>query len=196
MLEKIRDNAVEEDITRSVLSADGVASCWVHNEKDGSFNADYVVDLGVFGGPYSKSISLADCCQEFYETTSPKLNVNVGSLGSTSYGAIGAVAPATVIVGESTLTLGNDAAAGMTLRLTRNTGIVTGTLKLSGDAGKAVSATWKGVSLQGWGPGCGCAPGGDVFLPFVNGAFFFNDSVQNGTGKKLTIKRGGSLVVE
>lgn len=196
VLAKIHANAVEEDVTRSVLSADDVVSCWVHNEKDGTFNADYVVDFGVFGGPYSTSISLADCCQEYYETTSPELKVGVDSLGSTSYGTIGAIAPATVTVGESTLSLGNDAAAGMTLRLTRNTGIVTGSLKLSGDAGKTVSATWKGVILQGWGPGCGCAPGGDVYLPFVNGAFFFNDSVQNGVGKKLTIKRGGSLVVE
>jgi len=185
VLAKIRANAVADGITRAVLSADGVTSCWVRNEKDDSFNADYLVDLGVYGGPYLTTIDLAACCEEDYETTSPTLKFGDG-----------AAPDATVAVGPKTLSLKNPP-AGTTLRLAFNTGVVSGTVKVADSAGKQVSAAWKGVILQGWGPGCGCGPSEDgIYLPFVNGAYYFDDKVQNEGGKTLKVKRGGSVAVE
>jgi hypothetical protein len=185
VLAKIRANAVADGITRAVLSADDVTSCWVRNEKDDSFNADYLIEFGVFGGPYLTTIDLAACCQEYYETTSPTLKFG----GEDASGA-------TVAVGTKTLSLQNPP-VGTTLRLAFSTGVVSGTVKVADSAGKQVSAAWKGVILQGWGPGCGCGPSEDgIYLPFVNGAYYFDDKVQNEGGKTLKVKRGGSVAVE
>ena len=200
VLAKIRANAVEEDVTRAVFSADGVVSCWEHYEKDAGFGADYIVDFAVFGGPYDATVSLADCCQEYYETTSPTITFDTSLLGWTSYGVPGGSVTATVTVGEKTLSLAAGAPAGMTLKLSRGTGVVNGAVRIPyGDAGKAISATWKGVIVQGWGPGCGCDPGedGTVFLPFINGSYFFADKAASADGSKtISVKRGGSATVE
>ena len=199
VLAKIRANAVANAVTRAVFPADGVDGCWDHNERDSAFKADYTANLNIYGGPYSTTSDLAACCQENYETTSPTLKFDTAALDWTSYGLPGSVANTTVIVGEKTLVLQQGAPAGMTLRLTRNTGIVTGTVKIPyGDAGRTISATWKGVVVQGWGPGCGCDPGveGTVYLPFVNGSYYFNDKVSrevNGRTQTLTVKRGGKV---
>ncbi len=185
VLAKVRANAAADEETRAVLSADGVDSCWEHVEKDASFEADYIVDFGVFGGLYSTAVDLAVCCQENYETTSPKLKIDSIEAG-------------TVVVGSKSLKL-NGVTAEMTLRLTLATGVVAGSSAPAFDsAGNPIKASWKGVILQGWGPGCGCSPGGEgiVYLPFMNGAWFAEEKIKNEAGKSLKVKRGGQAIIE
>lgn len=203
---KILAKAAEKNEARAVLAVDGVRPCWIHEERDAAAGADYMVDLDAFGGLFRTDISLAACCEESYETTNPVLTAVTDTLGTTALGKPGVVAPASVDVAEKAMKLVSGAPAGMSLSLNRNTGIVTGAVRIPvGEAGKYISAKWSGVILQGWGPGCSdCGPGGsDVFRPFVNGSYFFTDKVsyevtQSGrtVTKTLSVKRGGELKVE
>ena len=201
VLATIEKDAVANDVARAVRAAAEATPRWVHCEKDPAADCDYYVDLGVYGGVFDAKVPLADCCQENYQTTSPILSFDTASLlGWTSYGVPGAVAESAVTVGTDKLTKAPDAPAGMTIVVNRATGVVSGAVKIPyGDAGKTITATWKGVILQGWGPDCGCAPGGEeLFMPFVTGAYYFADKVNyevaSGTRtveKTMTVKRGG-----
>ena len=60
-----------------------------------------------------------------------------------------------------------------------------------------VAASYKGVVLFGLGEGCGCGdPSSDVTLPFVVGGFTFSDSVQLDSGRKVSVKRGGTIDID
>lgn len=199
---KILANAVEADEARAVLNDDYITSVWTHKERDDAFNASYTVEFGVFGGPYSSTKDLAACCSAYYETTNPDLVFDFSSLGLTMYGepALGAYMVSTS-VGVKTLTFTDKTTvpAGMTMSLNRGTGVVSGSVRIPvGEDGKTVTARWKGVILQGWGPGCGCGDYEDnmVYLPFACGSYYFTDRISTEDGKKtMSVKRGGGVAI-
>lgn len=206
VLAKIKTGGYSDEEARSVLSADGIVASWAHMERDEAARADYEVELDVFGGPYNDSKSLAVCCQDAYETTSPILNF-VGDGLTTNLGELGAGVSTVVTVEEKRIFLSKDAPSGLTLSLNRRTGIVTGKVRLPYEDGRYVSANWKGVLLQGWGVACSeCSPGGDDigYRPFINGSFYFTDTIEyeeplasgKVTKKTLRVKRGGDVYLQ
>jgi hypothetical protein len=201
VLLKVLAGGYERREARSVMAADGVNSCWEHVERDAEANADYIVELGVHGGPFDPALDLAACCEEAYETNSPTAVFDTSALTDVSYGEPGASPVATVVVEPARLSFAPGAPAGLTLTLNRSTGIVSGSVKITFGT-KLVSAQWKGVLLQGWGPGClDCGPG-DInteYRPFINGTFFFSDKIGyqvGGRNKTVTVKRGGNVKAE
>ncbi|MGN0851949.1 MAG: hypothetical protein ACI4Q3_01075 [Kiritimatiellia bacterium] len=200
--ELLRD-AVEQKETnrRSVRAGDEAIPCWIHSERDVAAGAGYTADLGLYGSVYDKTEALDACCEEFFGSARQLLVFDVSNLGGLSWGTPSAPDSASVAVGANTVAL-TGAPAGTTLSFNRTTGIVSGGVRLScADTGKTVSAQWKGVVLTGYGEGCGCAPADEtVFLPFVNGTFYFTDrisyDVQVGTRnvtRTLSVRRAGSV---
>lgn len=202
VMSKVLAGGYEADTARSVLSVDNVKAYWEHVERDEEAEADYIVDLGVYGGPYLSTSDLADCCEEAYETTSPTALFDTSKLSNVSYGEIVSSPTATVTVVPTRLSLASGSPAGMTLSLNRSTGIVSGSVRLPLASG-FVTAQWKGVILQGWGPGCtDCGPGGAqvTYRPFINGAYYFRESrsytTTAGRKKTVSVKRGGDVSVQ
>ena len=177
-----------------------VGAFWQHTDK--YEETSYLVDLDIHGSQYSASANLADICLEGYETTTPTLSFGIdGLLGWTSFGEPSEVAGVQVTVLESTLKVAGGNAAGATLSFNRATGVVSGSFKIpcTADSGasKTVTATYKGVVLFGLGEGCGCGdPGSEVVLPFVVGGFTFSDKIELGNGRKVSVKRGGTIAVD
>ena len=185
----------EEGIVKNDAAVD---TCWTHVEKYPEFSYD--VSFAPYGGFYSSTNNFAAACLEGYETTTPVLSFDTSDL-ALSLGIPVDVAGATVTVGEKTLAVEKGSASGVTLSFNRSTGVVSGSFKLScladDSTQKTLSASYKGVVLIGWGPGCGCSPSLEdtVNLPFVNGAFYLNDTVEAG-GRRVKIKRGGVMSVD
>lgn len=203
---KILGNSAEDDESRSVLSDDDISSRWEHKERDEAFNAWYNVGFGVYGGLYrtkdaaGEDFNLAACCNEYYETVNPGLAFYSAMLNDTDIGNL-LLDPVETVVGAKTLTFADrlSVPAGMTMTLNRTTGVVSGAFRFdAGDGAKTVYANWKGVVVQGWGPGCACAPDedGTKYLPFVSGAYYYTDRITTPDGKRsLSVKRGGTVTV-
>ena len=196
---RIRKDALAEKDSdrRAVLSADGVVSCWWHGERIAGV-ADSLVDLGVYGAVYDRTEDLRTCCEEFYQTADLALGFDVEDLVDTAYGVPSAPAALQVTVTDSDIVVkpGQANPSSITLRLNRATGVVSGQFRLPcGD--KAVPATYRGVVVTGWGEGCGCGPtAGLKTLPLLNGSFWFSDRVPYGSGKTLSVKRGGLATID
>ena len=125
-----------------------------------------------------------------------------GLAGTLAAGTPQAVAPVGVVIGARTLTVDPNGpnACRATLSFNRATGVVSGTFRLpvtkADDTETTVTASYRGVMLIGWGPGCGCedsSAASDVKLPFVSGAFWVADKATDAaTGRARTVKRGGA----
>ena len=196
---RVRKDALAEKDSdrRAVLSAEGVVSRWKHGERIADV-ADYMVDVGVYGAVYDRTEDLRTCCEEFYETTDLTLGFDVEGLVSTSFGVPSAPAALQVTVTDNDIVVkpGQENPSGITLRLNRTTGIVSGLFRLACGE-KAVSATYRGVVVTGWGEGCGCGPtAGLKTLPLLNGSFWFSDRVSYGDGKAMSVKRGGLAAID
>lgn len=207
---RILANSGEIEEPRSVESDDGVYSRWEHKERDAAFNAWYKVGLGVYGGLYrtkdaeGKDFDLAACCTEYYETVNPVLAFYFSMLDEAGDEFL-VLDPVATAVGAKTLTFADKAAvpSGMTMSLNRTTGVVSGAFELSlkdADGSTTVPAKWKGVVVQGWGPGCNCAPGEDgiKYLPFVCGAYYYTDRIDIDTddgAKTTSVKCGGVVTI-
>lgn len=201
---KILKNAKASAERRCVLADESVVPYWVHGERDLEAEADYLVDMDVLGSYYDVTEDLGACCEEYYETKTPLLTFDTSTIGETASGKPVMPEIAETLVDEKSIKLSGKPTH-VTLSLNRATGVVSGTVKLScNDTGKTISAKWKGVIVTGWGEGCGCGPGGDdVFLPFVNGSYFFTDRLEYETTvgtrtvkKSLSVKRGGAAQIE
>ena len=177
-----------------------VKSCWQHTDK--YEETSYTVDFDIFGSNYDAAANLADVCLEGYETTTPTLSFGIDGLsGWTSFGEPSEVDGVQVTVSASTLKVAAGNAAGASLSFNRSTGVVSGSFKIpcTQESGvtKLVAASYKGVVLFGLGEGCGCGdPSSDVTLPFVVGGFTFSDSVQLESGRKVSVKRGGTIDID
>ena len=190
---------------RAVFNAEGFSTFWDHTES-ATKDACYSLKLGVYGGIFDKDEKMDSCCKEFELTNVLWLKPSVDEyLSSDKYGVPGEVKPVQFKVEGQKMSLVTKASENpqkITLSFAKSTGVVSGSFKIpytkpDGEP-TTVSATYKGVVLTGWGEGCGC---GDVspetvFLPFVNGAFYFTDALNYTASKRnktLSVKRGGPV---
>lgn len=188
---------------QAVFEAGDLAEAyWIHAD---SVALRYTVGWDVYGGNYKPSYDFAAYFEEFYSegAVAPNLVFDVDGLGGTlAAGTPGAVAEVGVAVGSQKLAVadGDPNVCRATLSFNRSTGIVSGTFRLpvakADGTETTVTATYRGVMLIGWGPGCGCDESlvpSDVKLPFVNGAFWVSDSVADPeTARKFFVRRGGA----
>lgn len=175
---------------------------WMHEDAA----TDYEVVFDVYGGGYGTTYKLDEYYTENYPDTKSELAFDVDGLGGRFYAGTlrDELEPAAVEVKANGLALAKGAPNSAKLTFNRSTGIVSGTFKLpyvtANGKPATTTATYKGVMLIGWGPGCGCEDtpelGGDVKLPFVSGAFWVSDKAENlSTGRLMTVKRGGAMEI-
>ena len=206
ILMKVTENAASHDEPTSACqavfeAADLAEASWRHRDAAG---LEYQIEWDVYGGAYSSSYDFAAYFEEFYKegAVAPNLVFDVEDLrGTLAAGVPEAVDPIAVAIGEKALSIvkgeGNNACRA-TLAFNRTTGVVSGTFRLpyTRTDGKAttVTATYRGVMLIGWGPGCGCDESlvTDVQLAFVNGAFWVSDKAPDTRGRTVSVKRGGT----
>lgn len=185
---------------RSVRAPDNVVPYWAHAERVAAAKANYAVTLDVFGGIYDKTEDLVTCCDDDYSKTDFNLVFDTSALGTMFGETAGRVAAGPLTVLEDTMKLVG-APTGMTLTLTRATGVVTGTVRIPyGEAGKYVTAKYAGVVLTGWGDGCGCLPDDVPVRPLLNGSFYFTDKVPyttaTGAARTQNVVRAGDVKAE
>lgn len=210
VLMQIAQGAVEHDEPTSACQAvfeagDFAQAYWFHAD---SAALAYTAELDVYGGNYQPTYDFGAYFEEFYAegAVAPNLAFDVDALaGTLAVGTPGAVDAVGVAVGSQSLAIAKDAANACraTLSFNRSTGVVTGTFRLpvvkANGAATVVTATYRGVMLIGWGPGCGCDEAlveSDVKLPFVNGAFWVSDTqVDPLTLRKYTVRRGGAAEI-
>ena len=198
--------ANKETDRRAVVSADEATGVWTHTVAripDACFTAQY----NLYGAIYDKAEDLSACCEATEATSIYKFGPTTEGLTSDKYGEFGEVTPVVVKVEKGKVSVVSpkvDNPQEIKLSLNRSTGIVSGSFKLpytsvdsrGKTSTKTVSATYRGVLLTGWGD-CGCGETeGEVIRPFINGAYYFTDSINymDGTREKsASAKRGGLI---
>lgn len=208
VLAQVAEGAATHDTPTSacqaVFEAAGLAEAsWIHADSAGLL---YTVEWDVYGGVYSPAYDFAAYFAEFYSegSVAPDLAFDVGGLdGTLAAGVPGAVDAVRVTVGPQALAISKDGpnVCRATLSFNRSTGVVSGSFRLpvtkANGTETTVTASYRGVMLIGWGPGCGCDESlvpSDVKLPFVSGAFWVADKAADAaTGRTLAVKRGGAV---
>lgn len=203
---RIREQSQGKEERRCVLSMTNdegadFRAAWTHSEKIPE--ACWSVEMGAYGSYYDAKEDLAGCCIDYYETTNLQLAFDVSSLGMYA-GKPSIVSPVQTVVTDKIIKIADGTENPNVVRLSfsRATGVVNGSFKLpyvdaSGKT-QTVAASWKGVVVTGWGSGCGCGDY-DMYLPFVNGCYYFSDKVEYATtrgAKTLSIKRGGMAKID
>ena len=207
VLAQVAEGAAAHDTPTSacqaVFEAAGLAEAyWSHADSAG---LRYTVEWDVYGGVYSPAYDFAAYFAEFYSegSVAPDLVFDVDGLdGRLAAGVPGAVDAVRVTVGPRTLAISKDGpnVCRATLSFNRSTGVVSGSFRLpvtkANGTETTVTASYRGVMLIGWGPGCGCDESlvpSDVKLPFVSGAFWVADKAADAaTWRARAVKRGGA----
>ena len=207
VLAQVAEGAATHDTPTSacqaVFEAAGLAEAyWIHADSAGLL---YTVEWDVYGGVYSPAYDFAAYFAEFYEegSVARTLVFDVDGLaGTLAAGTPQAVAPVGVVIGARTLAVDPNGpnVCRATLSFNRSTGVVSGSFRLpvtkANGTETTVTASYRGVMLIGWGPGCGCDESlvpSDVKLPFVSGAFWVADKAADAaTGRTRAVKRGGA----
>ena len=207
VLAQVAEGAAAHDTPTSacqaVFEAAGLAEAyWSHADSAG---LRYTVEWDVYGGVYSPAYDFKAYFEEFYSegAVAPNLVFDVDGLsGTLAAGVPGAVDAVRVAVGPRTLAISKDGpnVCRATLSFNRSTGVVSGSFRLpvtkANGTETTVTASYRGVMLIGWGPGCGCDESlvpSDVKLPFVSGAFWVADKAADAaTGRTRAVKRGGA----
>lgn len=159
------------DEHRTVGAAVDVFPCWRHADaRLPELNFDVIYDL--YGAYYDSKEDIEACASAKFDGVRLVFEAS----------GCGLVLP--VMLSEKAVKL--DTTAGnpgkVTLSFNRGTGQVSGTFRwIPEGAEKAVTATYNGILLPGWG-GCGECKPGEVFRPLVCGAF--RQSVQYSYEKK------------
>ena len=164
---------------------------WQHK---GDADTGYEMDLHLMGGYYDPDKSLKDCClEEAGVPTKQKLRFTVPELvgweRNAGRGEGLAIETLDLKIANRAITVTSDEnPARFKLKVDLKTGILSGTMRVyytaASGAKKYLNADWYGVMLPGWGSGCGCVEGADaIYMPFINGGFFFGDEVPY-TGSK------------
>lgn len=213
---KIANNAKEthKGSRHSVDDAaeEGVSVLWRHNEaaSAAAAKAGYEVAFGAIGGIYDKTENFYDCCDTYYLTTKLGFFVGMDDFVGGAYKFDTVYNPVAMVKAESTrisIDTREPNPNRVSLSLNRTTGVVTGSFRLgctekATDQSKEMSVNYRGVVLLGWGPGCcSTSPVTDVFMPLVNGSWYFTDKVtyrKPGATRDTTLstKRGCSMSVD
>lgn len=162
---------------------------WSHMEPDGS-EASFDAAMEVYGALYSESDDLESCCDEFFNGTT---NMYLVVEATDAYSVVS--------VSSDSIAL-NKAENGLsaTLKFSRKTGLVNGTLKLGGR-----SVAWNGVVLIGIGGCNACSAGAvDKSFPLVSGVMHYSEAMpyetQNAAGKivsrRVTLKHGSKVKID
>ena len=182
----------EKDAHQTVSAADGVTPTLVHYTKE-TTNGCYEVTYDVYGSYYDPKENIAACARdpERYGETELYLQDDDG-----------ACVPVAVDLGANAITLrkGADNPSALKLTLNRATGVVSGTFKFIPEGGtRAVTATYKGVLLPGWGA---CSVCGHLFRPLMTGSYWYSDTIPyeavirgRATQSQLKIVRGGAMQI-
>ena len=202
---------------RAVMPAESLARGeWVHQVTKPAAAAEalnFSMDIFALGSFYDPNKSLKTCCEEHSVSANQKLYLE--TLGWKSYPGYFSpvqIDPLAITVSYTSkdvskhtvkINAGQPNPRKVTLSLKRSTGVVSGSFKLpyrdaDGDVHTA-SAKWYGVLLMGWCKECDCGEvppeiepeEGNFYLPFVNGGYFFSDTVPYSAEKGLSVKRGG-----
>ena len=210
----VRDGAT---CPRAVMPAESLARGeWVHQVTKPAAAAEalnFSMDIFALGSFYDPKKSLKTCCEEHSVSANQKLYLE--TLGWKSYPGYFwpvDIDPLAITVSYTSrdvskhtvkINAGQPNPRKVTLSLKRSTGVVSGSFKLpyrdaEGDVHTA-SAKWYGVLLMGWCKECDCGEvppeiepeEGNFYLPFVNGGYFFSDTVPYSAEKGLSVKRGG-----
>lgn len=187
---------------QAVFEASDLAEAyWSHAD---SAALRYTIEWDVYGGDYSSSYDLFDYFATYYTEASipPNLAFNIkNGLGSgLSAGTPNEVDAVSVRIDKQTLAISKDDpnVCRATLSFNRSTGVVSGSFRLPvtkvDGTQTTVMASYRGVVLIGWGPGCGCTPADtEIVLPFVSGAYWVSDKFRDETtGRNVMVKRGGA----
>lgn len=187
---------------QAVFEASDLAEAyWSHAD---SAALRYTVEWDVYGGDYSSSYDLFDYFATYYTEASipPNLAFNIkNGLGAgLSAGTPNEVDAVSVRIDKQTLAISKDGpnVCRATLSFNRSTGVVSGSFRLPvtkvDGTQTTVMASYRGVVLIGWGPGCGCTPADtEIVLPFVSGAYWVSDKFRDETtGRNVMVKRGGA----
>lgn len=208
----ITEGAIERKASggdcQSVLAASDVVPFW---KRKADFGAGWTADYGIYGSIYDPTENLAEAYAYYYpESTGAAIAFGIedGLGGAIAAGTPVATDPVAINISSASGSSAIKIASGtanpqrVSLSFNRTTGIVSGSFNMpivdANGASRIVSASYKGVVLVGYGPGCGCgeeAPASGAELPFVNGSFYVSDKVKSGS-KTLTVKRGGTATVE
>lgn len=174
----IHPNAKEKHLDdRWSVQAEGGCEIYWNHAATQTADAGFTCLFDAFGTYYDAN--------EAFEAAELPFFVATGTLAASSvYGAAGLVTPAVLVVSEKAITVSraNANPEKITLTLNRSTGIVSGGFNIPFE-NRNVSAKWKGVLL----PGCDDKP-------FINGACWFNDTLNytnaRGQQAKLTVTSG------
>jgi len=166
-----------------VRLADGMVAKLRHAVKGNGGALDYEVELSPLGGRWSASSAIMG----ILGTETPELTFRCSDLESTNVDLALVDWTLPLVAGASTLGVAKGAPTGCSLRLNRQTGVVSGSVRLPcNQAGKSVTATWQGVLLTGMAP--------DGVQGLVGGAVFTDRVLPPGVRNPISIKR--SLGVE
>ena len=168
---------------------------WTHKGDNGT---GYSMDIHLMGGLYDATKSLKTCCKESsMDPTAMNLNIEVPEYaGYERYSGRGKsekIPVQTVSVGKNSISV-KKATNKFTLSIDRATGILSGSLRLNyvvGGKTSYVDASWNGVLMTGWSLECDCSEGEEFEVPFICGAFSFEDQV--GKSSKDKALSGGRI---
>ena len=181
---------------------------WAHTGVSGT-GTDYGMDLHLFGSYYDPVKDLRTCCDELQVPVAQQLQVLpptwAGSTSKKIRCEAGAIGELDIKVGKNTLTITSASnPSKFTITLNRDTGVLSGTLRVSTadktklSSGKSYAeATWTGVMTTGWGSECGCVEDDSLTLPFICGSLKFTDEIpyltKSGSTKIVKQLSGGKI---
>ena len=180
---------------------------WEHFESKASAKADFRMDIHLFGSYYDPEKSLLKCCEESGDADGD-LSFNVRDLSEKgvsegigySDGERGKPRPFTpinMLVDDDDIGITSKSNPDkVTIAIDRETGVVSGTLKVPYKLGgnKTLSGKWTGVIMTGWNRECDCDDQLGVYLPFICGGYWFTDTVPYPSGSKTFTEKAGYLV--
>lgn len=157
---------------------------WTHKGDGGT---GYSMDLHLFGSYYDPERDLTECCKDSGVSSTQTLRIAVpewaGYDRTRGRGEPELPEPLKIKIGKSKISVTSDSNPNkFKITLDSKTGILSGSLKLDcwfddGAVKKTVTATWTGIMATGWGSECGCAKDNALTLPFICGAWSFEDKV-------------------
>lgn len=182
----------EADDHQTVSAADGVIPTLVHYAKE-TTNGCYAVVYDAYGSFYDTQENIAACARDPERYGESELYLQDDD---------GACIPVAVDIGANSISLprGADNPSSLKLTFNRTTGVVSGSFKFVPEgAAKAVTATYKGVLLPGWGA---CSVCGHFFRPLMTGSYWYSDKIPyeaivrgRATQSQLKIARGGAMQI-
>ena len=183
---KIRRSAASAPSPRAVVSADGVAVRLEYYKK----GFEYEILHSAYGSYYDKKGLFPEMADLAEETGELMITAETSSVASPTYGDVVSVPidGCVVDVREKKISLANKV-KGASIRVTRSSGMFTGSTKVNFMEKSNVSGKIRGIILPGWFSDCACGEDDDTLIPredvpFGIGYCLFSDKVDRKTVKR------------